>query len=300
MHSLLPVAAAAFVLSPTPIPPAGVALRRPAVAVTMQVGNFANDGGDIDWDKEAAQLARPANRFYDEISKLEPSDMVKEFAEAAPQEVQSAVKQTVAAMLGTMPEVVGESAITTTGKNLAMLLFNMQMTGYMFKNAQYRQGLYKALSASSPSDAAPQRDLGALPPVKGQITVEIAPGMAANVDAQAYMAELRAEVEGLRAALTAARDATKGQDVEQSLIGYIQRLAPADQQQLTQTVSEEVLEAMSQLVAQLLIDLNIERDTEMEAPMSKLRELLIVQLVTGYRLREIQVKDDLKNKFWDQ
>ena len=55
---------------------------------------------------------------------------------------------------------------------------------------------------------------------------------------------------------------------------------------------------MSQLVATLLIDLNIERDMEMAAPAGKLRELLIVQLVSGYRLRELEVKDELKQKFW--
>ena len=94
--------------------------------------------------------------------------------------------------------------------------------------------------------------------------------------------------------------ANDGEGDETALITYIQKLAPADQQELTQTVSPEVLEAMSQLVAKLLIDLNIERETETAAPMSKMRELLIVQLVTGYRLRELQVKDDLKDKFWDQ
>lgn len=282
-------------------PSASLFSRRPAAAaITLQVDDYKNDGGSIDWDAEAANLARPTNPFYAKIKAMEPSEMVREFAQAAPEEVQFAVKQTVASLLGKIPEVIGESTITTTGKNLASLMFNMQMTGYMFRNAEYRQGLMKSLSGVSEDDEAAPATVS-LPPVSGQITVKIAEGMEANVDAQAYMAELRSEVEGLRAELMASRQAANdGEGDETALITYIQKLAPADQQELTQTVSPEVLEAMSQLVAKLLIDLNIERETETAAPMSKMRELLIVQLVTGYRLRELQVKDDLKDKFWDQ
>ena len=61
--------------------------------------------------------------------------------------------------------------------------------------------------------------------------------------------------------------------------------------------SEDVLEAMSQLVSSILIDLNIDREMEMAAPVSKVRELLVWQLVSGYKLRELEVKDELFNKF---
>ena len=98
----------------------------------------------------------------------------------------------------------------------------------------------------------------------------------------------------------AAKEAAKGKDEESALNSYIQGLAPEDQQELSNTVSSEVLEAMSQLVAKILIDLNIDRDMEMAAPAAKLRELLVTQLVSGYKLRELEVKDELKNKFWDQ
>ena len=167
------------------------------------------------------------------------------------------------------------------------------MTGYMFRNAEYRKSLYTALSgATSANDPAPAK----LPPVTGEITVSIAEGMEAKVDASAYMAELRSEVEGLRAELLAAKD--RGKEDATSLITYIQKLGPQDQGELMQTVSPEVLEAMSQLVATLLIEMEVERDAAIEASTANLRELLIVQLVTGYKLRELQVKSDLKDKFW--
>lgn len=33
---------------------------------------------------------------------------------------------------------------------------------------------------------------------------------------------------------------------------------------------------------------------------AQVRELLIVQLVSGYRLRELEAREELKDKFWDQ
>jgi hypothetical protein len=262
----------------------------------------------VDWDKELNALAKPTNPFYKELRDMKPDKLVAEFAAAAPEEVQFAVKATVASLIGNMPDVVGESSVTTTGRNLASLMFNMQMTGYMFKNAEYRKGIVSSLRASEAEDGngggltiANDPQSIALPPVSGKITVEIAPGMSAEVDAAAYMAELRNEVEGLRAELVRVQEEkalARSDEPPTGLIQYIQSLAGEDQKELTATVSPEVLEAMSQLVSSLLFDLNIERDMQMAAPASKLRELLIVQLVNGYRLREMEIKDELKQKFW--
>ena len=48
----------------------------------------------------------------------------------------------------------------------------------------------------------------------------------------------------------------------------------------------------------LLRPQNIDREMQMEAPSEKLRELLIWQLVSGYKLRELESLDELKTKFW--
>lgn len=121
-----------------------------------------------------------------------------------------------------------------------------------------------------------------LPPVSGQISVKIAEGMQAEVDAGAYMAELRSEVEELRGALAKAK--APGGFGEAGLIQYIQNLDRDAQSELTQDVSADILEAMSQLVATILIDLNVSREMETEASADKVRELLIWQLVSGYKL----------------
>jgi len=295
MTLTLAVLCAAWMLSPL-APPAPLRLRQPvrAAAVTLQAG-FADDGQEVDWDKEANkldQLARPMNPYYKALSSVEAPELIREFAKTAPKEVQFAVKTTVASLLGNMPPAVGDSSITTTGKNLATLMFNMQMTGYMFRNAEIRRSLVGSMDKS----LGPAEGATALPPVSGTVSIKLGPGMEAEVDAAAYMSELRTEVEGLRAELAKTRESEGGG--EQALIAYIQGLGRDDQQQLTNDVSSEVLEAMSQLVATILIDLNIERDAEMEAPSDKLRELLIWQLVSGYNLRELEVRDNLKDKFW--
>ena len=122
--------ATALVLQPTLLRrgarPAQVATRSALEHVRAQ-SLFASDGDDeIDWDKEAAALAKPANRFYKAIKEIEAPDMVKQFAESAPQEVQTAVKVTISQLLGNLPPQVAESAIEAKGQSLASLMFSMQ------------------------------------------------------------------------------------------------------------------------------------------------------------------------------
>merc|ERR1719230_335934 len=184
--------ATALVLQPTLLRPLtvpqNVATSRSALAAIRAQSLYANDGDEeIDWDKEAAGLARPQNRFYKAIKEIETPQLVSEFAETAPPEVQTAVKVTISQLLGNLPPEVAETAIEAPGKSLASMMFSMQMTGYMFRNAEYRRQLVQSIDASD----AP----AALPAVQGTITVKIAPGLETQVDAQSYMAELRSEAE---------------------------------------------------------------------------------------------------------
>jgi len=195
------------------------------------------------------------------------------------------VKLTISQLLGNIPAQVAESAITARGTSLASLMFSMQMTGYMFRNAEYRRAL---LQASTPAQ---------LPPVNGTLTVKVA-GLEAKVDAQSYMAELRAEVQALREQLSLMQQ--QRENGELALINYIQSLGPQEARKLSSQVSPDVLEAMGQLVSSILTDYNISPDMVAKAPVSKVRELLIVQLVSGYRLRELEAREELKDKFWDQ
>jgi len=294
LHILL--TATALVLQPAPtLLRRDLSCSRSALRHVCAQSVFANDGGDseIDWDKEAAALVKPTNRFYKALKEIEAPQLVKEFAETAPPEVQTAVKATIGQLLGNLPPQVAESAIEAKGTSLATLMFSMQMTGYMFRNAEYRRTLQQSLNGTSDD-----RSTAALPPVRGTIKVKIAEGLETQVDAQSYMSELRAEVEGLREELALAKQQKSGG--EMALIEYIQKLGPEDGKELTSTITPDVLDAMSQLISSILIDINVAPEMVAKAPLAKVRELLITQLVSGYRLREMEVRDEMKNKFWDQ
>merc|ERR1711924_554951 len=152
----------------------------------------------------------------------------------------------------------------------------------MFRNAEYRQSLRKSLEGDEALLEGAEEEAKALPPVSGTISVKIAEGMEAEVDAAAYMAELRAEVEGVRSELVSLRQEQQEKEAEGGLMTFMQSLEPEEAQTLTSQVSQDVLEAMGQLVSSLLIDLNvpIDDETAITAPVTKMRELLITQLVT--------------------
>ena len=190
------------------LPPVGLtnvhSKRMPVRAAVRAESLYANDGGDseVDWDKEAAALAKPANTFYKAVKAIPVQELVSEFADKAPPDVQQAVRFTIAKLLGNMPSEVAAITRVTSDRNIASLMFSMQMTGYMCRNAEYRRSLSESLTADGDRVMTAE-----LPPVSGTVSVEIAEGMKAEVDAAAYMAELRSEVEGLRAQLIVRRTA---------------------------------------------------------------------------------------------
>jgi len=113
----------------------------------------------------------------------------------------------VAGLLGNMQPFSEDSSAVTTSENLANLMFQLQMTGYMFKNADYRLSLRQSLSGQpqapqGPGKQAPElprpQASPRLPEVKGTIKLTTAEGTTIEVAADAYMAELRGEVDKLR------------------------------------------------------------------------------------------------------
>merc|ERR1719506_1220962 len=173
----------------------------------------------------------------------------------------------------------------------------------MFRNAEYRRSLMQSMNKALPANGMPPelsvyedpQNAAQLPEVSGTVKVTLWDGTEAEVEAEAYTAELRKEVEELRSQLVARGDAVEG---DEALITYIQALEQDDRESLMQDVSEDILEAMSQLVAKLLADLNIDRDQMVAANAEKLRELLVLQLISGYKLRELQVMENLKDNYW--
>jgi len=70
-------------------------------------------------------------------------------------QVVDAMRQTVKNMLGVLPAQFFEVTVTTVGENLAQLMYSVMMTGYMFRNAQYRMELGSSMAALPSKDPSP-------------------------------------------------------------------------------------------------------------------------------------------------
>jgi hypothetical protein len=62
----------------------------------------------------------------------------EQFATRAPPEISDAMRQTVSNLIGNLPPQFFSVTISGVAENLAQLMYSMLMTGYMFRNAQYR------------------------------------------------------------------------------------------------------------------------------------------------------------------
>ena len=166
-----------------------------------------------DADEEGGALGPPINRFVEAIQNMTAPDLIRGFAETAPAEVQAAVRQTVVSLLGNLPPNVYDVNVASTGQNIASLMYSMQMTGYMFRNAEYRRSLLNTLESTSPlldtsvsdddddDDDDEEAASSPRPQISGKIKVKLSDSKETEVEASAYMAELRNEVRVLRSQL---------------------------------------------------------------------------------------------------
>ena len=237
------------------------------------------------------------------------------------------MKTTILGLIGTLPKVAFETTTVTTGARLASLMFQLQMSGYMFKNAEYRMSLSKSLgSANDRVTGGLKFDDGvtvdaAKAKVKGKVKVSYSLGDVGNtennndedgkngaeknkfeveVDADAYMSELREEVTKLREELSAVREA-KDEEVRQDLLAYIRTLPEQQMQQLTSTISGDVMSAMrglTNVVMQGIGDGQITPNTVTEQSSEAMAQLCMWQLVVGYNLRELEVREEMKNNLF--
>jgi len=88
-------------------------------------------------------LAR--NPYVNVVSKLSPSELISKFTATAHPRVQNAVRSTILGLIGGLPKMAFETTTISTGQKLASLMFQLQMTGYMFKVGQYVLRLHGTL-----------------------------------------------------------------------------------------------------------------------------------------------------------
>merc|ERR1712238_138609 len=121
-------------------------------------------------------------------------------------------------------------------------------------------------------------------------------GMEIEVDAAAYMSELRAEVSKLRDELTETKE-VKDEALRKDLLLYIRTLPAQELKSLTNTMSQDVLVCMKGLVQAVLAgigDGKIGPDTVTEQSGEAMAQLCMWQLAVGYNLRELEVREEMK------
>lgn len=262
------------------------------------------------------------NPYLRVVSNLSPSDLISKFTAEADPRVQQAVRSTILGLIGSLPKMAFDTTTITTGQRLASLMFQLQMSGYMFKNAEYRMSLSQSLGMTngatttnlllSGTEEDDDEDDAENDPLKGKVKGklkirygnatkqdETTGGMEMEVDAAAYMSELRSEVSKLREELKTARQA-KEEDLRKDLLTYIRTLPQRELQSLTNTISKDVLVAMKGLVNVVLSgitdgDGEIGPDTVTEQTSESMAQLCMWQLVVGYNLRELEVREEMKN-----
>ena len=288
------------------------------------------------------------NPYLDVVSKLSPSDLISKFTSNADPRVQDAVRSTILGLIGTLPQMAFETTTITTGERLASLMFQLQMTGYMFKNAEYRLSLSQSLGIDDnmgkylldlgkdgvdPDSLGLDKDkvdsLGEEKKIKGKIKVRYgkkaaidkdtkaekseediseddstgesssddSPSMEVEVDAAAYMAELRNEVSKLREDLTSTRQENE-EAIRKDLLLYIRTLPQQELNTLTNSMTDDVLGAMKGLVNVVIGGIGegqIDRNTVTEQSGEAMAQLCMWQLVVGYNLRELEVREEMKN-----
>ena len=265
------------------------------------------------------------NPYMQVVSKLSPSELISKFTASANPRVQEAVRSTVLGLIGSLPKMAFDTTTITTGQRLASLMFQLQMTGYMFKNAEYRLSLSQSLGMTNgyssnllltgtDVDDEDENDPLYSGKVKGKLKIRLGDvkspderssdeegsssfsDIEIEVDAAAYMSELRAEVSKLKEELDQTKEA-KEEALRKDLLLYIRTLPAQELKSLTNTMSQDVMVCMKGLVQAVLSgigDGQIGPQTVTEQSGEAMAQLCMWQLAVGYNLRELEVREEMK------
>lgn len=102
---------------------------RSALVYTRAQSVFKGDRKEENDDEDVDDMAltKAKNRFFEALYKIEPPQLIQEFAETAPADVQAAIRQTMVSLMGNLPSHLYETNIMSTGQNVASLMYSMQV-----------------------------------------------------------------------------------------------------------------------------------------------------------------------------
>ncbi|XWS24588.1 hypothetical protein CRYUN_Cryun28dG0115900 [Craigia yunnanensis] len=175
------------------------------------------------------------------------------FVKRAPQQVVEAMRQTVTNMIGTLPPQFFAVTVTTVAENLAQLMYSIMMTGYMFRNAQYRLELQQSLEQAALPEVQEKKDIPDYAPgtqknVSGEVIRWNNVSGSEKIDAKKYIELLEAEIEELNRQV--GRKSANGQN---ELLEYLKSLEPQNLKDLTSSAGEDVVFAMNTFIKRLLV-----------------------------------------------
>ena len=96
--------------------------------------------------EQGGAVATPAQKLFELATEKPPQLVLREFFMTAPEEVSAAMRVAVVSLLGTLPPMQFDAQISSTADKLAAMMLQLQMTGYMLRNAEYVTTLRRLLN----------------------------------------------------------------------------------------------------------------------------------------------------------
>ncbi|KAL6591271.1 hypothetical protein ACP70R_049774 [Stipagrostis hirtigluma subsp. patula] len=256
----------------------------------------SGSGGDATANPTNNNL--PKNRrdvLLEYVKNVQP-EFMELFIKRAPGQVVEAMRQTVTNMIGTLPPQFFAVTVTTVAENLAQLMYSVLMTGYMFRNAQYRLELQQSLEQIAlPEPKEEKESPDYAPGTQKKVTGEVIRWNKATgpekIDAVKYIELLEAEIDELSRQV--ARKSSQGSN---ELLEYLKTLEPQNLKELTNTAGEDVVFAMNAFIKRLLAvsDPAQMKTTVSETSANQLANLLFWLMIVGYSMRNIEVRLDME------
>ena len=297
----------ARVMSRPPCPLAGrgvTALRERRLVARAKSSSNGAEGSEssaLEENGESTEEEEEENFLMKFVQEVKPQVMDQFTAQASPQVV-DAMKQTISNMLGSLPAKYFDVTIKTVGENLAQLMLSVMMTGYMFRNAQYRMDVTKTLALPSPSDETDEDATGGSEYAEGSQQINISGEVlrwhnekgAEAVDAMEYIEQLERELSTLREQVSLHEEANLDRNY---LLEFLQKLEPTNIREMTSGAGDEVVEAMNAFIKRLVgTDYDSEdlKGIESKSTSVEMARLLYWLLIVGYSLRTIEVRKELE------
>ncbi|GAB2243562.1 hypothetical protein Droror1_Dr00023690 [Drosera rotundifolia] len=255
-------------------------------------------GGSVNGETTAPNGTLPKSRreiLLEYVKTVQP-EFMELFVKRAPPQVVDAMRQTITNMIGTLPPQFFAVTVTTVAENIAQLMYSVMMTGYMFRNAQYRVELQQSLEQVALPDAQEKKDApdyapGTQKKVQGEVILWNNVSGPERIDAVKYIELLEAEVEELNRQI-----ARKSAHAQNEILEYLKSLEPQNLKELSSSAGEDVVLAMNTFIKRLLAVSDAEQMkaavTETSAP--ELAKLLYWLMVVGYSIRNIEVRFDME------